>query len=330
MAASSARGRAGAGTLVLAVLAACAVPVPFARDLLFSTSRGQLPRAEDCARCHRAVYEEWSDSPHAGAWSSASFTRVTADHTAAPCLDCHAPAPLGSRGEIALRTDHRDEGVTCITCHLSTDPAHGELAMRGPHARTGPVDIHPVVVDPLFLQPELCGTCHRAALEEWRASPAAPDEREPCQKCHMPAVRRTIESYNPDLPYSAVIVALARDVDGKRHRFAVPTDERDDVVLRALSGASAGLRLEVHNGLPHAIPTGGFGRREARVRVTWSGGERAQLLRRDLEQRIEAGSSRVFVFEDVPADADWSAALERRRPDGAFESIAALSARSTP
>jgi hypothetical protein len=139
-----------------------------------------------------------------------------------------------------------------------------------------------------------------------------------------------MESYNPELPYSAIIVGLARDVDGKRHRFAVPRDEREDVVLRALPGAGAGLRLEVHNGLPHAIPTGAFGRREARVRVTWSGGERSELLRRDLEQRIEAGSRRVFAFADIPADADWSAALERRRPDGAFESIATLAARSAP
>jgi hypothetical protein len=312
--------------LMLALLAACAVPVPFAEELLFSTRRGQLPRAQDCSRCHRAVYEEWSGSRHASAWSSQGFGRVTADHTAAPCLGCHAPEPLGARGEIALRADHRGEGVTCVSCHLSTDPAHGELAMRGPHERTAPVDVHPVVVDPLFLEPGLCGTCHRAVLEEWRASPLpAAGERETCQHCHMPRVRRTIESYNPDLPYSAVLVAVARDVDGRRHLFAVPDDAGEDVELRALP-ALRGLRIEVRNRLPHAIPSGAFGRREARVRVSWPGGERAELLRRDLEQRIEAGASRVFAFPDVPADAAWSAALERRRADEEFEAIAALAA----
>src|SRR5262245_43710692 len=84
--------------LGLALLAACAVPVPFARDVLFSTERAQLPEAQDCSRCHREVYEEWKDSPHAAAWRSESFARITADHTAAPCLDCHAPGPLGEIG----------------------------------------------------------------------------------------------------------------------------------------------------------------------------------------------------------------------------------------
>jgi hypothetical protein len=183
-----------------------------------------------------------------------------------------------------------------------------------------------VVVDPLFLAPELCGTCHRAVLEEWRASPVpAAGERETCQHCHMPRVRRTIESYNPDLPYSAVLVAVARNVDGRRHLFAVPEHAGEDVELRALP-AARGLRIEVRNRLPHAIPTGAFGRREARVRLNWAGGERAELLRRDLEQRIEAGASRVFAFPDVPVDAAWSAALERRRSDGQFEPIATLSA----
>jgi nitrate/TMAO reductase-like tetraheme cytochrome c subunit len=317
--------------LVLALLAACAVPVPFAEDLLFSTGREQLPRAQDCARCHRAVYEEWSGSAHASAWRSESFARVTAEHTATPCLDCHAPGPLGTRGEIALRADHRDEGVTCVSCHLSTDPAHGELAMRGPHARTAPIDIHPVVVDPLFLEPELCGTCHESVLAEWKASPVpASGERETCQHCHMPGVRRTIESYNPDLPYSAVLVALARNVDGRRHRFAVPDDAEDDVVLRALPSQGRGLRLELRNGLPHAIPTGTFGRREARVRVSWPGGERTLLLRRDLDQRIDAGAARTFEFPDVPAGAAARAVLERRQPDGSFEPIAELAAEGTP
>ncbi|HXZ86271.1 MAG TPA: multiheme c-type cytochrome [Myxococcota bacterium] len=322
-----AEGRRIGILLGVALLAACAVPVPFAEDLLFSTERDQLPRAQDCERCHRAVYEEWSGSAHASAWKSPGFTRVTADHTAGPCLDCHAPGPLGERGEIALRADHREEGVTCVSCHLSTDPSHGRLAMRGPHERTAPLDVHPIVVDRLFLEPELCGTCHKAVLEEWKASPLPPDgKREVCQHCHMPAVQRTIESTNPDVPYSGVLVALARNVDGRRHLFAVPEDARDDLELRALPQTGKGLALELHNGLPHAIPTGAFGRREARVRVSWPGGERSELLRRDLEQRIAPGAARRFDFPDVPAGAAWRAALERRRVDGAFEPLVELSA----
>ncbi len=227
------RVRPLAAGLVLAALAACRVP--FADDLLFTTQRAQPPVAEDCKRCHGEVFEEWSQSPHAGAWRSTHFRSLTADYSADACLGCHAPAPLGEKGEIALRADHRGEGVTCISCHSSTAPGAAPLAMRGPHARTTPVEVHPVLVDSLYTKPELCGTCHSEVLEQWRAAPAPADgtEKKVCQSCHMPEVRRTIESVDPERAYSRVLVALGRPVDGRRHRFAVPAEPWKDLELHA-------------------------------------------------------------------------------------------------
>ncbi len=303
--------------LLLIALGACRLRVPFADDLLFSTEREQPPVAEDCKRCHREVFEEWSDSPHAGAWTAEHFRAMTADHAAEACLGCHAPGPLGEKGEIALRAEHREEGVTCLSCHLSTAPGAEPLSMRGPHATTSPVEVHPVVVDDLYLKPDLCGTCHTEALEQWRAAPMPEDgsEKEVCQACHMPAVRRTIESVDPERAYSRVLVALGKPVEGRRHRFKVPADPWKSIELHATRDGAI-WRVEVRNRMPHALPTGAFGRREVRVRA----GETAVLLRARDETALAAGETRRFELR-APADAE--VVVERRDPrSGTYERLA--------
>jgi hypothetical protein len=293
------------------------VPVPFADDLLFSLDKEQLPVAEDCRRCHGDVVAEWSDSPHANAWTSKHFSALTADHAAEACLGCHAPAPLGRDGEIALRSDHREEGVTCVSCHLVPDADAAPLTMRGPHARTSPIEVHPIVVDALFTKPDLCGTCHAEVLEQWRAAPEPADgsQKEICQACHMPAVRRKIESYDPDRPYSSVIVALGSSVDGRRHRFDGPPDPWKHLELEKRREAGRWI-IDVRNKMPHALPTGAFGHREARLRA----GEARVRLRADLDQAIPAGQVRRFELE---AGADAEVVLERRDPrTGAWQRLA--------
>jgi Cytochrome c554 and c-prime len=302
--------------LALGLLAACSLRVPWADDLLFSLDKSQLPVAEDCGRCHGEVVEEWSESPHAEAWTSTHFTAITADHSAEACLGCHAPAPIGPKGEISLRADHREEGVTCVSCHLVPD-ADEPLTMRGPHAPTSPVEVHPIVVDDLFLKPELCGTCHSDVLEQWRAAPAPEDgsEKEVCQACHMPSVRRTMESYDPDRPYSRVLVALGKPVDGRHHRFDVPPDPWEDVELAARREGGRWI-VDVHNKMPHSLPTGAFGQREARVRA----GDAVIRFSEDVDQAIPAGQVRRFELEAGP---DTEVVLERRDPrTGAYQRLA--------
>lgn len=312
--------------LGLLALAGCTVSVPFADDLLFTTDRPQPPEARDCERCHREIYDEWRDSPHAGAWNAESFVAFTGERAASECLACHAPGPLGSSGEVRLRDSHLDEGVTCITCHLSPDPGAKPLSMRGPHERTSPVDVHPIVKDPLFLTSELCGTCHEGVLREWQASPEPADgsERRICQDCHMPAVRRTMESYNPDKPYSRAFVLLGNAVDGRRHRFGIPDEPWEDIqVSFDVASDAHPPRVRVTNGLPHAIPTGDYGRRAVRLLVRWPGGEASELLHADAGQAIAAGETRIFEFAEMPPNASPSVVLERRDPDsGEFQRLA--------
>jgi hypothetical protein len=133
-----------------------------------------------------------------------------------------------------------------------------------------------------------------------------------------------MESYNPDKPYSAAFVAVADPVDGRRHRFMIPDEPWEDIEVRLEAGSDAqSLRVSVTNRLPHAIPTGDYGRRTARIRVHWPGGEASELLHADRGHAIAAGETRRFEFPQIPRNASPTVVLERRDPDtGEFQRLA--------
>jgi hypothetical protein len=287
--------------LVLGSLVACRPAVPFAERAFFSSEGHALPAAADCERCHQEVYVEWSDSAHARAFRSETFQAATHQGRADTCTGCHAPAPLVAGAPPALRGERRAEGVTCTTCHLSTAPGSAPLTMRGPASRSLPVDVHPVVAeDPLYRSSELCGGCHEATFAEWRAAPpSAEGERETCQGCHMPAVHRTVESVNEDVPYSPLLVALEQEQRLRRHRFAVP-DDADEGIGLTLERGERGLVVRVENRLPHALPTGSFGRREVKLFASWPGGARELPVAARPGSALAAGGARVL---ELPLDA---------------------------
>jgi hypothetical protein len=300
------KGRRGAATLLLclcaAALTAGRMRVPFARSLFFTGAGTELPAAADCERCHQEVYREWSGSLHASAWRSEAFQRASAGARAQECVGCHAPAPFRAADPPAVRQAHREEGVTCVSCHLSPAAGDERLTMRGPVSRSSPVEVHPVIEgDPTYRSSELCGTCHRATLVEWSAA-AAPAEggKETCQGCHMPSVRRTVESVHDEHAYSALLVALASEEDLRRHAFALPAPDREHVALDARVEEDGRLAVRVENRLPHALPTGQFGRRQLAFEVRWAHGERREPFVRARGDAIAPGGTRTASIELPP------------------------------
>src|SRR5690606_31629973 len=111
------------------------------------------------------------------------------------CWPCHAPEPVHRRlGRMpAVRATHREEGVTCLSCHGDG----GRIA--GPFGAE--TDAHATVAHPAF--PEggsvaLCGSCH-----DTRIGPVLPLVRDfvaarlaergkSCIGCHMPRATRAI------------------------------------------------------------------------------------------------------------------------------------------
>ena len=302
------KGRALA-TLLLCVcagaLTAGRVRVPFARSIFFTAGGDGLPAAQDCERCHQEVYREWDRSLHASAWRNEAFQRASAGARAEECVGCHAPAPFRAGDAPAVRDAHRDEGITCTSCHLSPDSRDERLTMRGPVSRSSPVEVHPVIEgDPTYRSSELCGTCHRATFAEWgTATVSSGGEKETCQGCHMPAVRRTVESVHDEHAYSSILVALEREEDLRRHAFEVPEPDHDHVEIDARIVARGGhVEAAVANHLPHALPTGQFGRRQLAIVARWPGGEHRETFVHSRTDAISPGGTRTVSIE-LPLEA---------------------------
>lgn len=319
--------RAAALLTVLAFVAglsACRVSFPFASEIFFTEGADDFPSAADCERCHQEIFLEWQDSPHANAFRSERFQRATHAGTAAPCVGCHAPGPLVSDVSPSLRAVHREEGVTCATCHLATGPGVAPLTMRGPVARSSPVEIHPVTIaDADYRSSVLCGGCHRAAYEEWSMATTGDTDAETCQTCHMPSVHRKVESVNDEVPYSGVFVALEREERLRRHRFAVPEDASEHLYLEAVRNGIE-LDIVVENDLPHALPTGRFGRRQIEIALDWPGGSIAEPLARQPLDPIAPGRSRTRHLTLPGSAAGQPVTLSLRRFDHGDEGFADL------
>jgi hypothetical protein len=328
------RRRRLAGLLAFGTLLGCAgcrPSVPFAERAFFSREPSHaLPAAADCERCHQEVVVEWRASAHARAWTSEAFQAATHAGRAEACTSCHAPAPLAA-GPPRLRAARLEEGVTCITCHLSTAPGEAPLTMRGPARRSLPVEVHPVIAeDPLYRSSELCGGCHEATYVEWRAAPEpAAGDKETCQGCHMPSVHRTVESVNDEVPYSPLFVALEETQQLRRHRFAVPDDADEEIVL-ALERRPAALLVRVENRLPHALPTGSFGRREVRLFVAWPGGSSEHAFAARPGASLAAGETRTVELPVAAAASRGPLSVALRRFDPARREWQDLVAASAP
>jgi hypothetical protein len=290
----------------LVALSALAVScaVPRARTMFFAQVDHPQPVAKDCERCHQEIYREWLGSAHAHAWQSETYQTASSQGRAQSCAGCHVPESVDEKAPIVARDVHLDEGVTCLACHLSTQPGAAPLTMRGPASRTSPIKIHPIIAeDPLYRSSELCGRCHELELSQWRESPDPADGPKPtCQQCHMPSVHRKVESVHEGHLASRIAYAVGRKQDLRRHAFAVPEDVSKWLSVQ-VSGRPGLARIRVENHLPHALPTGAFGRRRIRVEVSWPSGRASREVAGGSAEPLPAGATHEVTVA-LPRDVE--------------------------
>ncbi|MEK6776574.1 MAG: multiheme c-type cytochrome [bacterium] len=172
--------------------------------------------AKECGRCHREIYEEWSGSMHAHAWTDPYFqVDFVFDGSLQICLNCHIPLEnqqenlvLGFRDREKLDPILKPnpnfdpllqkEGVTCSVCHV----ANGVIL--GPYNNAQAP--HPVRKDPRFTDGNgVCLRCHMVLGQRWdtfyRIPPCGTfaeiretgSHKADCIGCHMPKdVKETI------------------------------------------------------------------------------------------------------------------------------------------
>ena len=171
--------------------------------------------ARACGGCHAEIYQEWSESMHAQAWTDPYFQVDFAfDGSQQICLNCHTPLDtqqptlvLGFRDREKFRpilapnnsfdAELRDEGVTCAVCHVRNG------AIIGPYGDTDAP--HPTRLDPAMVDGfGACQRCHVASGERWDTFYEIPPcgtvaeiaegggATLDCAACHMPAAERPL------------------------------------------------------------------------------------------------------------------------------------------
>jgi hypothetical protein len=272
------------------------------------------PPAARCGECHREIFEEWSASSHAESWTNAAFVETTSDRAILECLGCHAPDSIFGEGAPRLRDRQRDEGVTCVACHLH----EGKLA--GPAPGSALLEPHPIAEEqPIFLSAELCGKCHEGTLAEWNAAPE--EGKRSCRECHMPPITRKLTQGSGF--FSKFLVSFEEEFEGRRHSFHLGqfADFGETVEMRFEEQPSRRGKLRVaitvKNLLPHRIPTGDFGYRFAKLEFVAHDADGAELfslekvLFKELGQALEPGEERRFSYRVPEGTVGVSFTLSR-------------------
>jgi nitrate/TMAO reductase-like tetraheme cytochrome c subunit len=283
----------------LLALVQCSIQQKHLTEVGFST-----PTSAECGKCHIEIYREWQVSDHAQAWTAPAFIETTYDYQTKSCLNCHAPESVFTNGEEPeLRNFSREEGVSCLSCHLFEGAHHGPLEVGAiiPHAVSAP--------DPFYRTAEFCGTCHRHTFESWQANRTVDPQQRVCQECHMPQVKQKMVQAKGLL--SAAFVLLHPQHELRRHTFsAEPVVEFEGALALEAQRVEHGLELRIRNGLPHPIPTGGYGYRHARLTVELKSkdGELVQSLTRDflrdLQTELPPGETVVWEIAVDRQDVD--------------------------
>ena len=287
------------GVLIPALVVGCA-----SFEHLTNVSN-EMPKAKECGKCHVEVYQEWARSDHARAYINPEFRQATNDYAFESCLSCHAPEPSATDRPPRLRAANREDGITCVCCHLD----QGKLA--GPMEPTGAVHPHPVAVRPEFYRSsKMCGGCHQGTFDEWNL---AAGDKPTCQQCHMDEVVRKVTQ--PTSGVSGLLVATEKTAVLRRHGFPILGQHIGDKVLTVRGGKNgAVLTLEVKNNLPHTLPTGEFGFRVLELTVIALDGRFRDTVLGRRELAPEASSAiaaRGTLTWDLQVPPDTTKALVR-------------------
>lgn len=223
---------------VAAVVAQAAAPAPAAAAKPEQPQRFEPGAFEDpkvCSTCHSAIYEQWSKSMHAYAWTDQWYQpdyllahQQTNGATDTLCGACHAP--IAARTGLLPPADGSkfDEaskrGISCDFCH--TVSGVGQMFNMGHISAPGPAKIgprgdgkslyHEVKNTGIHNKADFCGSCHMVihpatgthiidTWEDWKNNDYG-KQNITCQNCHMTPTPGVTKA-----PGRAALMGIERD-----------------------------------------------------------------------------------------------------------------------
>ncbi len=191
---------------------AAAVESKSAKPQLFEP--GAFDNPEVCKDCHTEIYDEWSRSMHANAWTDKWYQpdyllahEETDGATDLLCGACHAPIAARTGQLPPADGSQFDEtsrqGISCDFCHTVTGVEQmfnmGHVSEPG-EVKNGPRGdgrslYHEVKYSALHTKAEFCGSCHMVihpatgvhiidTWDDWKNSDYG-KQNITCQNCHM-------------------------------------------------------------------------------------------------------------------------------------------------
>jgi hypothetical protein len=196
-------------------------------------------KSSECDKCHKTIYEEWSENFHAKAYINDQFKQATKGYQEQECLPCHAAQEIAEEKALTLRPVHQGEGVNCTTCHLRNNMIYGPYDL---------VSKHETEQDESMLKSEFCAGCHMPAYQEWQAS----GSQNQCQQCHMPRVeRKSVQKF----PISALV---PKRMEGQHTQIFEELLKGAASVTGKIGPGS--IKISVANkAADHNMPTGKYG-----------------------------------------------------------------------
>ncbi len=259
-------------------------------------------RPKTCRTCHVDIYEQWSQSAMAVAfthhWDEIEYFDLAVKHAernpelkdaVAGCNGCHAPiAWVSGMGDPPRPGGSRaDESVSCDFCHTVTgrtgdpsfnfnytvDPGNVKRGNReggkSPHHRTEHLDF--------IRTAEYCGICHnekdpygiwvKSTQLEWAEGPYA-KEGVPCQRCHMPGAEgRSANTTTREFPDIAQHLFHGAHDPGKV-KGSIEVRMNPDI-REVEPGDAVVISVQLFNGkCGHKVPSGSAEERQLWLHVT--------------------------------------------------------------
>lgn len=157
---------------------------------------GTFQGPQHCAECHPSEFYSWAGTTHAQASFDPIFQAYLqgADNQG-ECFACHTTGYNAQTGQFVTA------GVTCESCH-------------GPYR-----DEHPGQSMEIATADELCGTCHKSTVAEWRTSNHG-QAGIACVACHEVHTQKMHMQTNSDALCAGCHVRDAQDSLHQAHQSA--------------------------------------------------------------------------------------------------------------